>query len=109
MSYELVQIPEEEKNIGLNDRLIHVYHFMKDINQAQVVRLFELYVKTSFQNYEYDISTKNWPYFALQQIQNFGDPFFLLVREGETLAEVKKRIQIKLQVSAEEFSKVIHF
>ncbi|KAF8673527.1 hypothetical protein HU200_048610 [Digitaria exilis] len=68
------EIPEEEKNIGPNDRLIHVYHFMKDINQAQ-------------------------------QIQNFGDPFFLLVHEGETLAEVKKRIQSKLQVSAEEFSK----
>ncbi|KAF8694589.1 hypothetical protein HU200_038118 [Digitaria exilis] len=68
------EIPEEEKNIGPNDRLIHVYHFMKDINQAQ-------------------------------QIQNFGDPFFLFVHEGETLAEVKKRIQSKLQVSAEEFSK----
>jgi len=68
------EIPEEEKNIGSNDRLIHVYHLMKDINQTQ-------------------------------QIQNFGDPFFLLVREGETLAEVKKRIQSKLQVSDEEFSK----
>jgi len=69
------EIPEEEKNIVSNDRLIHVYHFMKDINQTQ-------------------------------QIQNFGDPFFLLVREGETLAEVKKRIQSKLRVSDEEFSKV---
>ncbi|CAO2149339.1 unnamed protein product [Urochloa humidicola] len=68
------EIPEEEKNIGPNDRLIHVYHFRKDINQAQ-------------------------------QIQNFGDPFFLLVREGETLADVKKRIKSKLQVSVEEFSK----
>ncbi|CAD6256634.1 unnamed protein product [Miscanthus lutarioriparius] len=68
------EIPEEEKNIGPNDRLIHVYHFTKDINQTQ-------------------------------QIQNFGDPFFLLIHEGETLAEVKKRIQSKLQVSADEFSK----
>jgi ubiquitin carboxyl-terminal hydrolase 7 len=42
-----------------------------------------------------------------QQIQNFGDPFFLAIREGETLAEVKGRIQRKLQVSDEEFSKVI--
>lgn len=33
----------------------------------------------------------------------------MLVREGETLAEVKKRIERKLQVSADEFSKVIHF
>jgi hypothetical protein len=46
--------------------------------------------------------------FDLQQIQNFGDPFVLVVHEGETLAEVKKRIQSKLQVSADEFSKVIH-
>ncbi|AQK58394.1 ubiquitin carboxyl-terminal hydrolase 13 isoform X10 [Zea mays] len=68
------EIPEEEKNIGPNDRLIHVYHFKKDINQTQ-------------------------------QIQNFGDPFVLVVHEGETLAEVKKRIQSKLQVSADEFSK----
>ncbi|XP_048570622.1 ubiquitin C-terminal hydrolase 12-like isoform X9 [Triticum urartu] len=40
-----------------------------------------------------------------QQIQNFGDPFFLAIREGETLAEVKGRIQRKLQVPDEEFSK----
>lgn len=33
----------------------------------------------------------------------------MLVREGETLAEVKKRIERKLQVSPDEFSKVIHF
>ncbi|VAH91713.1 unnamed protein product [Triticum turgidum subsp. durum] len=39
------------------------------------------------------------------QIQNFGDPFFLAIREGETLAEVKSRIQRKLQVPDEEFSK----
>ncbi|XP_040243046.1 ubiquitin C-terminal hydrolase 12 isoform X16 [Aegilops tauschii subsp. strangulata] len=40
-----------------------------------------------------------------QQIQNFGDPFFLAICEGETLAEVKGRIQRKLQVPDEEFSK----
>ncbi|PWZ27498.1 Ubiquitin carboxyl-terminal hydrolase 12 [Zea mays] len=72
--HKIYKIPEEEKNIGPNDRLIHVYHFKKDINQTQ-------------------------------QIQNFGDPFVLVVHEGETLAEVKKRIQSKLQVSADEFSK----
>jgi ubiquitin carboxyl-terminal hydrolase 7 len=67
------EIPEEEKNIGPNDRLIHVYHFTKDPTQSQ--------------------------------IQNFGDPFLLLVREGETLAEVKKHIQSKLQVQDGEFFK----
>lgn len=41
-----------------------------------------------------------------QQIQNFGDPFFLVLHEDETLAEVKGRIQKKLQVPDEEFSKV---
>lgn len=31
------QIPEEEKNIGPNARLIHVYHFAKEAGQSQVV------------------------------------------------------------------------
>ncbi|KAK1426169.1 hypothetical protein QVD17_14838 [Tagetes erecta] len=67
------EIPEEEKNFGPQDRLIHVYHFNKDNNQTQV--------------------------------QNFGDPFFLLLHEDETLADVKTRIQKKLHVSDDEFSK----
>ncbi|XP_058105758.1 ubiquitin C-terminal hydrolase 12 isoform X4 [Magnolia sinica] len=68
------EIPEEEKNLGPQDRLIHVYHFTKDAAQNQMV-------------------------------QNFGEPFFLIIHEGETLAEVKVRIQKKLQVPDEEFSK----
>ncbi|CAD6270087.1 unnamed protein product [Miscanthus lutarioriparius] len=67
------EIPEEEKNLGPHDRLIHVYHFMKDPNQNQ-------------------------------QIQNFGDPFLMVIREGETAAEVMERIQRKLRVP-DEFSK----
>ncbi|KAK1389757.1 ubiquitin carboxyl-terminal hydrolase 12 [Heracleum sosnowskyi] len=70
------EIPEEEKNLGPHDRLIHVYHFTKD---------------SAVQNQ--------------MQIQNFGEPFFLVIHEGETLAEVKVRVQKKLQVSDEEFSK----
>ncbi|CAA2983781.1 ubiquitin carboxyl-terminal hydrolase 12-like isoform X2 [Olea europaea subsp. europaea] len=31
------EIPEEEKNLGPNDRLIHVYHFTKENAQNQVV------------------------------------------------------------------------
>ncbi|XP_057980720.1 ubiquitin C-terminal hydrolase 12-like isoform X3 [Malania oleifera] len=69
------EIPEEEKSLGPRDRLIHVYHFMKDTAQNQV------------------------------QVQNFGEPFFLVIHEGETLAEVKGRIQKRLQVPDEEFSK----
>ncbi|KAF3651250.1 Ubiquitin carboxyl-terminal hydrolase 12 [Capsicum annuum] len=68
-------IPEEEKNLGPHDRLIHVYHFMKDTTQNQA------------------------------HVQNFGEPFFLVIHEGETLSEVKVRIQKKLQVPDEEFSK----
>ncbi|KAG2672498.1 hypothetical protein I3760_13G044700 [Carya illinoinensis] len=68
------EIPEEEKNLGPHDRLIHVYHFMKDTAQNQ-------------------------------QVQNFGEPFFLVIHEGETLAEVKARVQKKLLVPDEEFSK----
>ncbi|KAM1524120.1 hypothetical protein ACFX10_008754 [Malus domestica] len=71
----LYQIPEEEKNLGPHDRLIHVYHFTKDTAQNQM------------------------------QVQNFGEPFFLVIHEGETLAEVKERIQKKLQVPDEEFAK----
>ncbi|KAJ3707257.1 hypothetical protein LUZ61_010962 [Rhynchospora tenuis] len=68
------EIPEEEKNLGPHDRLIHVYHFAKDTqNQTQV--------------------------------QNFGEPFFLVIHEGETLSEVKARIQKKLQVPDEDFTK----
>ncbi|KAL3323888.1 hypothetical protein AABB24_038191, partial [Solanum stoloniferum] len=69
------EIPEEEKNLGPLDRLIHVYHFTKDTTQNQA------------------------------HVQNFGEPFFLVIHEGETLAEVKVRIQRKLQVPDEEFSK----
>ncbi|OAY52179.1 ubiquitin C-terminal hydrolase 13 isoform X3 [Manihot esculenta] len=69
------EIPEEEKNLGPNDRLIHVYHFTKETAQNQM------------------------------QIQNFGEPFFFVIHEGETLAEIKTRIQKKLQVPDEEFSK----
>ncbi|GKV35063.1 hypothetical protein SLEP1_g43381 [Rubroshorea leprosula] len=69
------EIPEEEKNLGPNDCLIHVYHFTKDTAQNQ------------------------------KQIQNFGEPFFLVIHEGETLAEIKLRIQKKLLVEDEEFAK----
>lgn len=69
------EIPEEEKNLGPQDRLIHVYHFMKDTAQNQA------------------------------HVQNFGEPFFLVIHERETLADVKAHIQKKLQVPDEEFSK----
>ncbi|XP_026426184.1 ubiquitin carboxyl-terminal hydrolase 12-like isoform X3 [Papaver somniferum] len=68
------EIPEEEKNLGPQDRLIHVYHFTKDASQTQMV-------------------------------QNFGEPFFLIIHEGETLGAVKFRIQKKLQIPDEEFAK----
>ncbi|KAF9595397.1 hypothetical protein IFM89_000315 [Coptis chinensis] len=57
-------IPEEEKNLGAHDRLIHVYHFTKDISQNQML------------------------------VQDFGEPFFLVIYEGETLAEVKLELII---------------
>jgi len=38
-------------------------------------------------------------------VQNFGDPFLLKVREDETLAQVKRRVQERLQVADEEFEK----
>ncbi|KAL0743878.1 hypothetical protein Bca4012_085391 [Brassica carinata] len=69
------EIPEEEKNIGPTDRLIHVYHFTKEAGQNQA------------------------------QVQNFGEPFFLVIHEGETLEEIKSRIQKKLHVPDEDFAK----
>lgn len=42
-----------------------------------------------------------------QKIQNFGEPFFLVIHADETLANVKIRIQKKLNVSEEEFFKVV--
>lgn len=42
----------------------------------------------------------------MQQVQNFGDPFFLVIHEGETLEEIKTRIQKKLRVPDEDFAKV---
>ncbi|CAN6810270.1 unnamed protein product [Brassica oleracea] len=68
------EIPEEEKNIGPNARLIHVYHFTKESGQNQ-------------------------------QVHNFGDPFVLVIHEGETLEEIKTRIQKKLHVPDEDFAK----
>ncbi|WMV31567.1 hypothetical protein MTR67_024952, partial [Solanum verrucosum] len=69
------EIPEEEKNLDPQSRLIHVYHFIKETTQNQA------------------------------QVLNFGEPFFLVIHDGETLTEVKARIQKKLQVPDEEFSK----
>jgi hypothetical protein len=44
MDFFLPQIPEEEKNLGPHDRMIHVYHFLKDTAPNQMVRLIVLYV-----------------------------------------------------------------
>eukprot|EP00192_Tetraselmis_astigmatica_P000385 CAMPEP_0117664232 /NCGR_PEP_ID=MMETSP0804-20121206/9096_1 /TAXON_ID=1074897 /ORGANISM="Tetraselmis astigmatica, Strain CCMP880" /LENGTH=1147 /DNA_ID=CAMNT_0005471423 /DNA_START=186 /DNA_END=3631 /DNA_ORIENTATION=+ len=66
-------IPEEERNMAPDDKLIHVYHFSHDSGAATVVH-------------------------------NFGDPFLLVVHEGETLAQLKARIQTKLGVKDEEFA-----
>ncbi|KAH6814768.1 ubiquitin-specific protease 13 [Perilla frutescens var. frutescens] len=71
----LRQIPEEEKHLSPNGCLIHVYHFMNEENQNQ------------------------------GKIQNFGEPFLLVIHEDENLAKVKIRVQKKLHVSDEEFSK----
>ncbi|RXH81275.1 hypothetical protein DVH24_005189 [Malus domestica] len=73
--HKIYKIPEEEKNLGQRDRLIHVYHFTK------VTVLKDMHVQT------------------------FGEPFVLVIHEGEGLAEVKTRIQKKLRVPDEEFSK----
>ncbi|KAI3884831.1 hypothetical protein MKX03_009921 [Papaver bracteatum] len=69
------EVPEEEKNMGPKERLIYVYHYTIDASQSQM------------------------------QVKNFGKPFFLIIPHGETLGQVKLRIQKKLQVPSEEFAK----
>ena len=95
------QIPEEEKNLGPHDRLIHVYHFTKETAQNQMVNTSLSYVNSESQIFHLYPTISIW-----QQIQNFGEPFFLVIHEGETLQEIKVRIQRKLQVPDEEFAKV---
>ncbi|KAF9601367.1 hypothetical protein IFM89_019099 [Coptis chinensis] len=70
------EIPEEEKNCGAHDHIIHVYHFTKDTSQNQML------------------------------VQNFGKPFLLVIHDGETLADVKVRIQKKLQVPVPDLCKL---
>ncbi|KAI3951352.1 hypothetical protein MKW92_031050 [Papaver armeniacum] len=69
------EILDEEKNLGPQDRLIHVSHFTKGAYRGAYME------------------------------QHFGEPFFLAVHEGETLDAVKLRVQKKLQVPDEEFAK----
>nr|GMD86161.1 ubiquitin carboxyl-terminal hydrolase 12-like [Ipomoea batatas] len=68
------EIPEEEKNLGPHDHLIHVCHFMHTTQNEALVT-------------------------------NFGEPFILVLHESEILAEIKARIQKKLQVLDDEFLK----
>ncbi|CAM6082172.1 unnamed protein product [Calypogeia fissa] len=65
---KFLMIPEEEKELGPQDWLIHVYHFTQDTSQNHMV-------------------------------QNFREPFFLVVRENETLVDAKERIRKKSQVA----------
>lgn len=59
---------------------------------------------------EYFLWVKSWNIFVfLQQVTNFGEPFFFVLHEGETLVEVKARIQKRLHVPDEEFAKVLNF
>ncbi|KAI3722121.1 hypothetical protein L2E82_33149 [Cichorium intybus] len=70
------EIPEVEKNMGPGDRRIHVYHYT--IHTIRDERC---------------------------KVENFGEPFLLVVGENESLASVKVRIQRKLEVPHEEFPK----
>ncbi|EMS55547.1 hypothetical protein TRIUR3_30191 [Triticum urartu] len=40
-----------------------------------------------------------------KQVQNFGEPFFMVIREDQTLSSIKECLQKKLKVSDEDFSK----
>ncbi|XP_042504662.1 ubiquitin C-terminal hydrolase 12-like isoform X1 [Macadamia integrifolia] len=70
------EIPEEEKNVGPGYHLVPVFHFKKDTSKEQ--RFF----------------------------QYFDEPFFLIIHERETLAEIKVHIQEKLQFSNKKFDQL---
>mmetsp|Transcript_35695 Transcript_35695/g.79387 ORF Transcript_35695/g.79387 Transcript_35695/m.79387 type:complete len:1131 (+) Transcript_35695:131-3523(+) len=67
-------IPEDQLQEVEGGRLIHVYHFNQDKENAA-------------------------------HLTNFGDPFLLLIRDDEPLSDIKHRVQAKLGVADEEFSK----
>ncbi|XP_073291911.1 ubiquitin C-terminal hydrolase 13-like isoform X2 [Primulina huaijiensis] len=69
------EILEEEKSLGRLDCMIHVYHFEAVEIEKQM------------------------------QIQNFGVPFLLVIHANEVLSHVKIRVQKKLNVPDDEFSK----
>ncbi|KAM0850081.1 hypothetical protein ACQ4PT_053319 [Festuca glaucescens] len=52
-----------------------------------------------------NINDQYWTLRAEEQVQNFGEPFFMVIREDETLSSIKERLQKKLKVSDEDFSK----
>jgi hypothetical protein len=85
---------------------------IKNCSQEYVLRCFKLFCHLS-QRWVL-IAWKIFKFIHIiiiifQQVQNFGEPFFLVIHEGETLAEVRVRIQKKLQVTDEEFAKVPTF
>nr|KAJ0221488.1 hypothetical protein LSAT_V11C200087600 [Lactuca sativa] len=70
-----------------------------------------MYVETNRLNYLYLTRMLNLDClkffttkFTRYQVQNFGEPFLLIIHENETLASVKIRIQRKLEVHDDEFS-----
>ena len=67
------QIPEEEKNIGPNDRLIHVYHFTKEAAQNQVA----VPVKLTF------TSKVIWGSSVLDVLNTTYEPLFLFAASAK--------------------------
>lgn len=65
------QIPEEEKNLGPHDRLIHVYHFTKETAQNQMVNTSLSYVNSESQIFHL--------YLTILTLSLFGSKFRTLV------------------------------
>lgn len=65
------QIPEEEKNLGPHDRLIHVYHFTKETAQNQMVINSPSYLHSESQIFHL--------YLTILTLSVFGSKFRTLV------------------------------
>ncbi|KAG6480913.1 hypothetical protein ZIOFF_057501 [Zingiber officinale] len=89
-------------------RLLEVFYhkiYKPDVNSAtSISKTEDLLIFPPGEKIE-NINDQYWTLCAEEQVQNFGEPFFLVIKEGETLANVKIRIQKKLQVPDDEFSK----
>ncbi|KAK1296176.1 Ubiquitin carboxyl-terminal hydrolase 12 [Acorus calamus] len=113
--YEVLDIPLPELQ-GLKTLKVAFHHATKDEVVIHSIRLpknstvgdviIDLKTKVELSHPNAELRLLEVFYHKIyKQVQNFGEPFFLVIHESETLADIKVRIQKKLQVPDEDFAK----